>query len=83
MERVRALNAIAERRGQSLAQMALAWVLRRPEVTSVLIGASSVKQIEENVATLQTLQFSDQELAEIDRHAVDSDINLWAESSSH
>tara|TARA_B100000614_G_scaffold223137_1_gene211285 strand:+ start:706 stop:1698 length:993 start_codon:yes stop_codon:yes gene_type:complete len=83
LERVRALNAIAERRGQSLAQMALAWVLRRPEVTSVLIGASSVKQIEENVATLQTLQFSDQELAEIDRHAVDSDINLWAESSSH
>jgi L-glyceraldehyde 3-phosphate reductase len=83
LERIRALNAIAERRGQTLAQMALAWVLRRPEVTSVLIGASSVAQIEENVATLKNLHFSDEELAEIDTHAVDSDINLWAQSSSH
>lgn len=83
LDRVRGLNAIAEKRGQSLAQMALAWVLRRPEVTSVLIGASSVKQIEENVATLETLQFSDEELKEIDRFAVDSDINLWAQSSSY
>lgn len=83
LERIRALNAIAERRGQSLAQMALAWVLRRPEVTSVLIGASSVAQIEENVATLKNLHFSDEELAEIDTHAVDSNINLWAQSSSH
>ncbi|MFW5693933.1 MAG: L-glyceraldehyde 3-phosphate reductase [Alkalispirochaeta sp.] len=83
LDRVRGLNAIAEKRGQSLAQMALAWVLRRPEITSVLIGASSVKQIEENVATLETLQFSDEELSEIDRFAVDSDINLWAQSSSY
>jgi L-glyceraldehyde 3-phosphate reductase len=83
LERIRALNAIAERRGQTLAQMALAWVLRRPEVTSVLIGASSVAQIEENVATLKNLHFSDEELAEIDTHAVDSNINLWAQSSSH
>jgi L-glyceraldehyde 3-phosphate reductase len=83
LERIRALNAIAQRRGQTLAQMALAWVLRRPEVTSVLIGASSVAQIEENVATLQNLHFSEEELAEIDAHAVDSNINLWAQSSSH
>ena len=83
LERVRALNAIAEKRGQSLAQMALAWVLRRPEITSVLIGASSAQQIEENVATLNALQFTDEELAEIDSHAVDSDINLWAQSSSY
>ncbi len=83
LERIRSLNAIAERRGQTLAQMALAWVLRRQEVTSVLIGASSVKQVEENVAALDTLHFTDEELAEIDSHAVDSDINLWARSSSY
>ena len=83
LERIRALNDIAGRRGQSLAQMALAWVLRRQEVSSVLIGASSVRQVEENVAALGNLQFSADELAEIDRHAVDSDINLWADSSSH
>jgi L-glyceraldehyde 3-phosphate reductase len=63
--------------------MALAWVLRRPEVTSVLIGASSVAQLEENVATLKTLSFSEEELTRIDEWAVDSDINLWAASSSH
>src|SRR5829696_3325608 len=82
LARVRALNEVAERRGQALAQMAIAWTLRDPRVTSALIGASSVAQLEENVAALDALEFSDDELAEIDRHAVDSGINLWAESSS-
>ena len=76
-----ALNEIAQRRGQALAQMALAWTLRDPRVTSALIGASSVAQLEQNVAALERLEFSDEELAEIDRHAVDSGINLWATSS--
>jgi L-glyceraldehyde 3-phosphate reductase len=78
---VRALGAIAQRRGQSLAQMAIAWTLRDPRVTSALIGASSVAQLEQNVAALDRMDFDDDELAEIDRHAVDSGINLWAESS--
>lgn len=78
---IRALNDIAQKRGQSLAQMALAWNLRRPEVSSVLIGASSVAQIEENVGALQNLAFSSEELASIDRYAVEGDINLWATSS--
>ena len=78
---VRALNEIAQRRGQALAQMAIAWVLRDPRVTSALIGASSVGQLEQNVAALDRLDFSDDELAEIDRHAVDAGINLWARSS--
>src|SRR5829696_5399558 len=69
MARVRALNEIARRRGQKLAQMALAWVLRDPRVTSALIGASSVKQLETNVAALDNLDFSDAELAQIDQHA--------------
>ena len=81
LARVRALNEIAQRRGQSLAQMAIAWTLRDPRVTSALIGASSVAQLEQNVAALDKLDFSDEELAEIDRYAVDSGINLWAESS--
>ena len=81
LERVRALNEIATRRGQSLAQMAVAWVLRDRRVTSALVGASSVKQIEDNVAALDRLDFDDEELAEIDRHAVESGINLWAASS--
>jgi L-glyceraldehyde 3-phosphate reductase len=81
LARVRALAAIAERRGQSLAQMAIAWTLRDPRVTSALIGASSVEQLEQNVAAVENVGFSDDELAEIDRHAVDSGINLWAESS--
>lgn len=76
--RVRALAEIAARRGQSLAQMAIAWVLRDPRVTSALIGASSPKQIEENVAALARLDFSTEELAEIDRHAVDSNVSLWS-----
>jgi len=74
---VRALTAIAERRGQSLAQMALAWALRDPRVTSVVIGASSVDQLDQNVKALDHLEFSADELAEIDRHAVESGIDLW------
>jgi len=83
LDHVRALNAIAQERGQSLAQMALAWTLRDPRVTSTLIGASSVRQLEENVGALDRLAFSDDELAAIDRHAVDAGINLWASSSAH
>jgi L-glyceraldehyde 3-phosphate reductase len=75
---VRGLNGIAERRGQSLAQMALAWALRDPRVTSVLIGASSVAQLEQNVGALANLEFTDEELAAIDQHAVDSGVDLWA-----
>jgi len=78
---VRALDEIAKRRGQSLAQMAIAWVLRDPRVTSALIGASSVGQLEQNVASLARLDFSAEELAEIDRHAREGGINLWAASS--
>jgi aryl-alcohol dehydrogenase-like predicted oxidoreductase len=78
---VRALNEIAERRGQSLAQMAIAWVLRDPRVSSALIGASSVGQLEQSLAALSKLEFSADELAEIDRHAVDGRINIWAPSS--
>jgi aryl-alcohol dehydrogenase-like predicted oxidoreductase len=79
---IRALNDVAAGRGQSLAQMALAWALRDARVTSVLIGASSVGQLEQNVGALERLDFSADELAEIDRHAVDSGINLWEQSSS-
>jgi L-glyceraldehyde 3-phosphate reductase len=75
--RVRALNEVAKRRGQSLAQMALAWVLRDPRVTTTLIGASSPAQIRENVAALGNLGFSADELAEIDRFAVEGGVNLW------
>jgi L-glyceraldehyde 3-phosphate reductase len=82
LARVRALNDIAQRRGQSLAQMAIAWTLRDPRVTSALIGASSVRQLEQNVAALQHLEFSDAELAEIDAHAVESGIDLWREPST-
>jgi L-glyceraldehyde 3-phosphate reductase len=78
---VRRLNEIAGERGQTLAQMAVAWTVRDERVTSALIGASSVAQLEQNVAALERLGFDDGELAEIDRHAVDSGINLWAESS--
>jgi L-glyceraldehyde 3-phosphate reductase len=81
MARVRALNEIAAGRGQKLAQMAIAWVLRDPRVTSALIGASSVEQLETNVAALENLAFTDAELAEIDKHAADAGINIWAESS--
>ena len=78
---VRALNEIARRRGQSLAQMAIAWTLRDARVTSSLVGASSVAQLEENLGALRGLEFGDDELAEIDRHAVDAGINLWETSS--
>jgi L-glyceraldehyde 3-phosphate reductase len=81
MARVKALNEVAQRRGQKLASMALAWVLRDPRVTSALIGASSVQQLETNVAALDNLAFTDDELAEIDKHAVDAGINIWAQSS--
>jgi L-glyceraldehyde 3-phosphate reductase len=77
LAKVRALNAIAQRRGQSLAQMALAWVLRDARVTTTLIGASSVAQIRENVGALQNLNFSAAELAEIDSHAQEGGIDLW------
>jgi len=79
--KIRALHEIAGQRGQTLAQMALAWTLRDPRVTSALIGASSVAQLEDNVAALDRLDFSEAELAEIDRYATESEINLWAESS--
>jgi L-glyceraldehyde 3-phosphate reductase len=83
LNHVRALNAMAQERGQSLAQMALAWTLRDARVTSTLIGASSVRQLEENVGALDRLEFSDDELRQIDQHAVDAGINLWAPSSAH
>jgi L-glyceraldehyde 3-phosphate reductase len=81
LAKIRALNEIASRRGQTLAQLALAWTLRDPRVTSTLIGASSVEQLEANVAALENLDFSDEELAEIDQYATEADINIWAESS--
>jgi L-glyceraldehyde 3-phosphate reductase len=82
LARVRALNNIAGRRGQTLAQLALAWTLRDPRVTSTLIGASSVAQLEANVAALDKLAFDGEELAEIDRYATEAGINLWSRSSS-
>jgi L-glyceraldehyde 3-phosphate reductase len=81
LAKIRALNELAARRGQSLAQLALAWVLRDARVTSALIGASSVAQLEDNVRALDRLELTDDELAEIDRYATDSSINLWAASS--
>ncbi|HEY2403358.1 MAG TPA: L-glyceraldehyde 3-phosphate reductase [Steroidobacteraceae bacterium] len=78
---VRALNAIAQRRGQSLAQMAIAWVLRKPVVTSALIGASRWEQIEDCLGALRNTQFSKAELDEIDSHAADGGLNIWAQSS--
>jgi L-glyceraldehyde 3-phosphate reductase len=81
LAKVRALNELASKRGQSLAQMALAWTLRDVRITSTLIGASSVRQLEENVRALDRLDFTPDELAEIDRHATDSELNLWAASA--
>jgi L-glyceraldehyde 3-phosphate reductase len=81
MTKVRELNAIAERRGQSLAQLALAWALRDPRMTSLVIGASTVAQLEANVAALDNLAFTDSELEEIDKYATEADINLWARST--
>ncbi len=82
IERAQALNSIAQRRGQSLAQMAIAWVLRDPRVTSALIGASSPEQVVENVATLSKVSFSEAELKEIDRYAVEGGVNLWEKPST-
>jgi L-glyceraldehyde 3-phosphate reductase len=79
---VRGLNEIAQRRGQTLAQMALAWTLRDPRVASALVGASSVAQLDDNLAALEHLAFEPAELAEIDRFAVEGDVNLWAPSSN-
>lgn len=81
LAKLRALNEIASGRGQTLAQMALAWVLRDERVTSALIGASSVAQLEDNIAALDRLGFSDDERAEIDRYATEGAINIWAASS--
>jgi L-glyceraldehyde 3-phosphate reductase len=82
LKHVRALAEIAESRGQTLAQMALSWALRDPRVTSVLIGASSVAQLEENLAAAGRSTFTEKELAAIDRDAVEAGINIWAASSS-
>jgi L-glyceraldehyde 3-phosphate reductase len=81
LAKIQALNEIAQRRGQTLAQMAVAWTLRDPRITSALIGASSVEQLEANVAALDNLEFTDEELAQIDRYATESEINIWAASS--
>jgi L-glyceraldehyde 3-phosphate reductase len=82
LAKVRALNEIAVRRGQTLAQMAIAWTLRDPRVTSALVGASSVAQLEDNLGALDNLAFDDEELAEIDRYATEGGLNLWATSST-
>jgi L-glyceraldehyde 3-phosphate reductase len=82
LERVQALNEIAKRRGQSLAQLALSWCLRDSRVTTVLIGASRPEQIKENVAALDKLEFSKDELDEIDQYAKEGGVNMWAESSN-
>ncbi len=82
LAKIRALNDVAARRGQSLAQLALAWVLRDPRVTSALIGASSVEQLETNVAALDGADLTAEELEEIDRYATESEINIWARSSA-
>ncbi|HEX6952005.1 MAG TPA: L-glyceraldehyde 3-phosphate reductase [Gaiellaceae bacterium] len=83
MAKVRALNEIAQRRGQTLAQLALAWTLRDPRMTSTLIGASSIDQLAQNLGALQKPDFTAPELEEIDRYAIDSGINIWAASSEN
>jgi L-glyceraldehyde 3-phosphate reductase len=77
LTKIRSLNEIAARRGQSLAQMALAWTLRDPRMTSTLIGVSSLEQLEDSLDALDNLDFSDEELAEIDSYATESGINIW------
>ena len=79
LSKIRSLNDIAQRRGQTLAQMAISWALRRPEITSVLIGIKRLEQLEDNLRALENLDFTDDELREIDTYATDSGINLWAE----
>lgn len=81
LARVRALNEIARGRGQTLAQMAVAWVLRDPRVTSALVGARNWSQVEDVLGALANLDFTTEELADIDRYAVDANLNLWAASS--
>src|SRR5262249_31386881 len=83
LEHVRSLNATAAGRGQSLAQMAISWVLRDPRVTSALIGASSVAQLEENLAAAGKTEFAPEEIAAIDKDAVEAGINIWSASSDH
>jgi L-glyceraldehyde 3-phosphate reductase len=83
LRKVRALNEIAQRRGQTLAQMALAWALRDARMTSLVVGASRVSQLEQNVAALDRLDFTEEELAEIDRYATEGDVNMWATSSAY
>jgi L-glyceraldehyde 3-phosphate reductase len=82
LERIKALNAIAADRGQTLAQMAIAWTLRDPRVTSALVGARTVAQLEDSLAALNGLSFSAEELAQIDRHASEGGVDLWKVSSS-
>jgi L-glyceraldehyde 3-phosphate reductase len=82
LAKIRALNELAAGRGQSLAQMAIAWVLRDDRVTSALVGASSVAQLEDSLGALDRLDFTDEELAQIDRYATDAGLNLWARSSA-
>jgi L-glyceraldehyde 3-phosphate reductase len=78
---IRALNEIAQRRGQSLAQMAIAWSQRDPRVTTSLIGARNVEQLDDSLGALENVEFSEEELAEIDAHAVNAGINIWQQSS--
>jgi L-glyceraldehyde 3-phosphate reductase len=82
LAKIRALNEVASSRGQSLAQLALAWTLRDERMTSTLIGASSIAQLEDSLGALRNLTFSADELAEIDKYATEADINLWARSSA-
>jgi L-glyceraldehyde 3-phosphate reductase len=82
LARIRGLNEVAKDRGQTLAQLALAWTLRDARMTSTLIGASSVRQLDDNLAALDTLEFTDDELLSIDQYAEESGINLWARSSA-
>ncbi|PSJ38484.1 L-glyceraldehyde 3-phosphate reductase [Allosphingosinicella deserti] len=82
LQRIRALNDIADRRGQSLAQMAIAWVLRDPRITSALIGARNVAQLEDSLAALNTLDFTSEQIAEIDRYAEEGGIDIWKRSST-
>ncbi len=81
MHNIRALNDIAGKRGQTLAQMAIAWVLRKGRITTALIGASKPQQVVDCVKALDNLEFTDAELAEIDKYANDANVNLWAASA--
>jgi len=83
MAKVRALNEIARDRGQTLAQLALAWTLRDTRMTSTLVGASSIEQLEQNLGALQKPDFTAVELETIDRYATDSGLNIWAASSEN